>query len=135
MAAVKINGVEMAGIEMADGFLRALRLPAPLKDYISNTSALEHGKRYINGVTPKLNERSVTLGFYVKGATRGEFDANLEAFYRVLYNGDVSIQVPSRSNDIYHLKYINAAEYAQNRAGTFATLSVKFNEPNPANRS
>lgn len=147
-----INGSPMNGIEMGKGFMDAIGGAAPKKDYVTNNNALRDGVQYCDGsgdndygngdgyqppqtdrFTPKLDERQVTLNFYIKGKTQEEFEQNKEAFFAVLYNGSVDFSIPSRRPDTYYrMKYKNGASYDENRSGTFCQFSAKFVEYNPA---
>lgn len=127
---MKINGVDARsmGIMMGDGFLDALDLPAPLKDYVTNDSALRHGKQVLP-ITPKIADRDVTLTFNIEGATVEEFNARKKAFISILQAGDLKIEV---LGVMYNFKYIRAQSYAMNRQRTFCSMAVKLNEPNPS---
>lgn len=59
----------------------------------------------------------------------------LQQFYRTTKRGKMDISVPLISADIYHLTYIgNSGSYMMSADLTTSQLTVKFNEPNPANR-
>ena len=137
MADLLINGVDAYqtwGVTMGDGFMSALRSSAPLKEYVKNDCALMDGVQYCSE-NPKINERELVLQFRIEGSTPSEYDANYDAFMRVLQAGDVTIQVPSRTDKIYRLKYTgNSITYAENIQGTFGKHSAKFKEPNPTDR-
>lgn len=136
-AALKINGDVMNGIEIGKGFMSAIGGSAPLKEYVTNSNSLHDGVQYADGAgfTPKLNERRVTLNFYISGKTVEEYEANKAAFFAELYKGSVDLSVPSRSANIYHLKYLDGVSYSESRNGCFSQYSAKFVEPNPANRA
>lgn len=143
-AALQINGQVMNGIEMGDGFMDAIGAPAPKKDYITNSNELAHGVQYDDndGVNfyPKLDERQLTLPFYISGATQQEYEANKAAFFAVLYRGSVTLSVPSRPDGngntiFYHLKYKSGVSYAETRNGCFSAFSAKFTEPDPTDRT
>ncbi len=133
-----INGLDAYqqwGVRMGDGFMGALRAGAPMKEYITNSSALKHGVDYC-AVTPKLDERDLTLAFTIEGDTASEYETHYDSFLTVLQAGDVTVQVPSRSSKVYHLKYTGKQiTYAESIDGTFSKMSAKFKEPNPTNRT
>ena len=122
------------GVRMGDGFLDALGASVPIKDFIENKSRLEHGKRVIT-TNPKLDERELTLIFTVEGDSQSDYQAKKAAFYKELYKGEVTIQVADGSNDVYHLIYKKSVSYGQSVDRTFGKISVKFDEPNPSNRT
>ena len=132
---MKINGVDARtlGIRMGEGFLNAIVAPAPMKEFIENNSRLEHGKQMIYA-NPRLADREVTLSFIVSGTDEHEFQANLRAFETILYAGLVELYVQP-TGCTYRLTYQRSQSYAQNLGRTSCNVSVKFNEPNPANRA
>ena len=122
------------GVNMGKGFLDALDEPAGLKGYITNDSKLKDGVDYCD-MTPKVNERQVTLTFTITVANQDDYRIKRKAFLNELYNGNVSLKIPSMSEDVYHLKYKDSTgAYAQNLERTFCKIGVKFIEPNPENR-
>lgn len=133
-----INGSDayrMYGVRMGDGFLDALGTPAPMKEYVENSSPLEHGKR-ISVVEPKVDSREMTLEFTVKGKTREDYRAKKKAFFDCLYQGAITLCVPSDSEDVYKLVYRgNSPSYGQSLDRTFCRVAVKFEEPNPMDRT
>lgn len=137
MADLLINGrnaLNEWGVRMGDGFLDTLNSYYPLKDYIINNDRLRDGVQYAN-ITPKVNERSLTLNFTMEGRDAADFNAKNKSFIEVMRGGDVSIQVPNDGTDVYHLKYTGKSyTFARNTERTFAKLGLAFIEPNPTNR-
>lgn len=122
------------GISMGEGFLNVLEEPAPLKEYVTNSSRLEHGVQYSKTV-PKTDERSLVLNFIIDGVNSNDFIAKRKNFYSILYNGDIDICVPVNGESIYHLKYTGkSVTYSQNIERTSCKIAVKFQEPNVMNR-
>lgn len=120
---------------MGDGFLDVIGASAPMKDFIENKSRLEHGKRVIIN-NPKVDEREITLSFTIEGNSQSDYQAKKKAFFGELYKGAVDIKIPANSSEIYHLIYTGkSVTYAQSLDRTFGKVSMKFSEPNPANRS
>lgn len=123
------------GVRMGDNFLDAIGASAPMKEFIENKSRLEHGKRVIIN-NPKLDEREITLSFTIEGSSQSDYQAKKKAFFEELYKGAVDIQIPANSDDVYHLNYLGKSiTYAQTTNRTFGRISMKFCEPNPANRT
>lgn len=123
------------GVRMGDNFLDVLGASSPMKEFIENKSRLEHGKRVIIN-NPKLDEREITLAFTIEGNSQSDYQAKKKAFFDELYKGKVDIQVPANGSEIYHLIYLGKSiTYAQSLDRTFAKCSMKFNEPNPVNRT
>lgn len=123
------------GVRMGDEFLDIIGASASMKEFIENKSRLEHGKRVIVN-NPKLDERDITLSFTIEGNSQSDYQAKKKAFFDELYKGTVDIQVPANSSEIYHLIYLGKSiTYAQSLNRTFGKCSMKFCEPNPANRT
>ena len=128
MADLLINGSVVAGVTMGEKFMSNLRNSASLKEWVSNNNRLRDGVQYCSAV-PKTEERTLTLQFRIKGTSAVDYTSN------ILYAGDVSISVPLRSSEVFHLKYISdSGTYGETRDGTFGYISVKFKEPNVKNR-
>lgn len=134
MADLLINGSVVAGVTMGEKFMSNLRNSASLKEWVSNNNRLRDGVQYCSAV-PKTEERTLTLQFRIKGTSAVDYTSKLQGFYNILYAGDVSISVPLRSSEVFHLKYISdSGTYGETRDGTFGYISVKFKEPNVKNR-
>ncbi|GEM_PF-4946358 len=127
-ADLHINGAPMDGIEMGDGFMNAIGGSVPMKKYVKNDNEFLDGVQYDEA--PHLDERTVTLSFYISGDSIEDFEQNKAAFYA----GSIEFAVPSRSAAVYRMKYIDGAQYGQSRNGCFARFQAKFIEPNPADR-
>lgn len=129
------NAYTTWGVRMGDKFLDTIGASSPMKEFIENKSRLEHGKRVIVN-NPKLDERDITLSFTIEGNSQSDYQAKKKAFFDELYKGTVDIQVPANSSEIYHLIYLGKSiTYAQSLDRTFGKISMKFNEPNPSNRT
>lgn len=123
------------GVAMGENFLQELLKPGALKELVQNADRSKHGKQVIYDSEPRLETRDVTLQFNIEGETPEEYMAHFSHFTALLRKGEVRLSVPGVSGDIYHLTYLNAANFALSANRNFSTLAVKFNEPNPANRA
>lgn len=121
------------GVSMGDGFLNEIMSFPPIKSFIENKSRLEDGKQLIYNA-PKYDERDITLTFYIEGDTQEEYIQNYSLFQAELKKGLIEIKIPAVNDLVYKLTYLNSQSYAMNRSRTFSKFSVKFNEPNPADR-
>lgn len=129
------NDAYEMGIAMGAGFLAILLTPPNLKDFVENDDPQKDGKQVIYPVTPKVAARDLTLTFVIFGATERDHAVKYNAFVELLKKGKIDIQVPTISEDIYHLTYMgNSGSYMMSADRTTSQLTVKFNEPNPANR-
>lgn len=137
MAELLINGKDAYkawGVRMGDNFLDTLNSYDALKEYITNNDRTKDGVQYV-GIS-KVNERSLTLNFTMEGSSSGDFTAKNKAFKEVMRGGNVAIQVPSDSPDVYHLKYTGKnCTFARNTERTFAKIGLAFIEPNPTDRT
>mgnify|MGYP006955733355 CR=1 FL=1 len=137
MSDLIINGkdaCQMWGVKMGDDFIDSIFAPAPLKELIENKSRAQHGKQVIYN-NLKMDERDVTLTFTLEGNSPADYMAKYKAFQAELAKGKVEVKVPVLGGEVYKLTYQRSASFAMNLARTFSKISVKFNEPNPADRS
>ena len=121
------------GVNMGDGFIENILLPAGNKDYIENESRNEHGKRVLY-TNAKLSDRDVTLTFNIHGSSRSDYLQKYNSFVEELQKGKVVINVPVL-NKKFTLSYQKSTSFAIGTSMTNSKLSVKFNEPNPSERS
>lgn len=136
MSELTINGKDALtefGVCMGDGFLDAIFVPVPTKAFIENKSRLQDGKQVIYN-SPKADERDVTLTFNLEGLSPEDYLERCKKFKVELSKGLVVIDVPVLG-ETYRLTYQKSNTFAMNTCRTFAKISVKFNEPNPKNRS
>lgn len=131
-----INGTDASThkVFMGKDFLNKLLAPCEMKSYITNDSALEHGRRYIAD-SPKMDERSITLTFNIHGDTKKEYLENKDWLLRLFYAGGVTIRLPSVSNEIYKLLYTGKSiSYNQDVLMLNGTITAGFVEYNPSDR-
>ena len=134
MAKLLINDIDADtfGVRMGDGFLDALALPAALKEHLTNDVRTENGTQIV--FNKAVKDRDLTLQFVVEGESPEHTTMLVNGFVNLLMQGETIIQVPSDGNVIYHLYYTSSTSYGRSLDRKTARLSVKFNEPNPANR-
>ena len=121
------------GVRMGDNFLGSLLQPPPLKDLIENKSRQNNGKD-VNFNNIRIDERDVTLVFTIQGNSQEDYISKHKAFLEEITKGLITVNVPALGNEVYHIYYLRSTSFALNISRTFSKLSVKFNEPNPANR-
>lgn len=127
---------ETFGVRMGDGFLDALTEPLTLKENIENESRLEHGKRVIVDDNPKVASREILLDFTVTGKSPEDFLSKKNGFLALMYKGKITLEVPQANTEVYHLIYRSkGTDYGMNAQRTFCHMMLKFEEPNPANRT
>jgi len=121
------------GIGMDSSGLSALMTPAPVKDFVSNESRLEHGRQYIT-THPRLKERELTLRLSLYAPTVSLFYSRYASFCKdVLATGIVNISTKYQEGVVYHCLYQSCAQYTQYR-GKVARFSLRLVEPNPTDR-
>lgn len=136
---VTINGTRLSdmGVSLERGSYAALLLPAPLKNFVENDDPTKDGTQVITEMTTgesvaKIRERDVTLTFLIAGKSMYDFLEKYTAFISLLHKGAVTMYVPD-TGLYYHLIYSNSTKF-DNYLLNACRLSVKFREPNPANR-
>lgn len=122
------------GVGLEDGSLAELMAPLALKAPVVNESRLENGKRYIVEDSPKVDERVVTLVFYLIAGNVSEYITNYRAFISTLAGGNITLRTAHEPTVYYHLIYGSSTQFRQFFGG-LAKIAVKFIEPNPANRT
>lgn len=129
------------GITLAETSVTALMTPPPVKSYISNKSALSHGKQVLtdSGNIPKIDERDVQLVFGLQAKTLAQFLMRYNSFCNELKKGAITLLLHIWEGDsyikiTYNLIYVSCSQYSEynGRLGRFA---LKLNEPNPENRT
>lgn len=121
------------GVNMGDGFIENILIPAGNKSYIENESRLEHGKRVLYN-NAKIQDRDVTLTFNIHGNSQADYLNKYDLFVEELHKGKVIIEIPAL-NKKFTLSYQKSTSFALSSSRTSSKLSVKFNEPNPTLRA
>lgn len=136
-----INGVDAFvrwGVSLNQDGLSALMTPAPCKEYISNSSRLEHGVRYVDADKPqtvKIDERQINITINLIASTEEQFFARYAAFCtEVLETGVLEIRTSFQPTTLYRCKYNSCTQFSQFMRG-IAQFSLRLTEPNPKNRS
>ena len=133
-----INGSDAyaKGIAMGDDFLGNILSPSSLKSFVENDDPTKNGKEVIYPQTPKLASRDLTLTFTIFGNTATEHLTNYKNFIALLQKGEISLSIPALGTEVYHLTYVGDSGSNMIEADRLASrLTVKFNEPNPADRA
>lgn len=132
-----INGKdiwETWGAMFCKGTYERLLKPPAMKEYIKNSSRLEHGVRMIaNSATSRTDEREVSIQFIIEGGSSTEYLSRLTSFLSELQGGAIELRVP-RLSTIYKLVYTDSSSYGDygTKMGKF---TVKFIEPNIKDRT
>lgn len=128
MAELLINGKDAIsiGVRMGEGFINELRNFYPMKEYVTNESRLENGRRIIYG-QGKKDYREVSLIFTVEADNPDIFSRNLQSFEDILYGERVQIEVPQRGLKRI-LTYRKSTNFAGSYDNTFCKVMVRFTE-------
>lgn len=121
------------GVFLEDGALSALMTPAPLKSFIENSVAGEHGKQ-IFAQNPKVDERTISMAVCIKADTETQFMIRYKAFVTELQSGILEIKTKYEPDVVYRCTYLSCQQFSQfvRRLGKFV---LRLSEPNPMNRS
>ncbi len=120
------------GISMDDTSLSALMTPAPNKEFIENTSRLNHGKSVIINAAKK-DERNLTLQLNLTAPDKDLFFARYESFCRELDSGVLEIRTKYQPAILYRTIYLSCSQFCQFMQG-IGKFVLKLNEPDPTNR-
>lgn len=125
------------GVNMGTGFVSALWTPVQLKSYITNEVREENGTRYLAQSNYWKAEREVSLQFVIVGSSTSDFITKRDAFLAEISGGAVTIAVPALStNNVFTLWYTGkSCSLDLNTKRTAGKFTLKFTEPNPANRT
>ena len=138
---MKINNTTLAGVKMGDGFKDELYAPIELKEFVSNESRLEHGRRVVTADTggnslARYASRTISLEFRITGSSISEFLTNRNALYTELYKGAVKLEVPELGSEVFNLIYLGkSSTYSTGLSRMACRVKVSFEEPNPSQRS
>lgn len=129
------------GVTLAETSLTALMTPAPLKSYITNESALSHGKQVLtdSGNIPKVDARDVQLVFAIRASSLAKFLTQYYSFCEELKKGALDLTLHIWEGDsyiktTYYLNYVSCSQFSEYN-GRLGRFVLKLNEPNPANRT
>lgn len=121
---------------LAEGALINLMKPVPVKAPLENKSLADNGKEVIvNDEFPLLlDERDVTLEIIIKADTQEDMLMYWKRMMSIIQSGIVTLKTTLEPDVIYHLVYKDCTQLRTYFRG-IAKFQIKFNEPNPANRT
>lgn len=121
------------GISMDNTSLSSLMTPPSLKEFIEDTSRLEHGKR-VDTSNPKINERNVTLQINLTARDKDDFFSRYISFCEELATGVLEIRTKYQPTVLYRMTYISCSQFSQFMQG-IGKFTLRLNEPDPSNRN
>ena len=129
-----MNDATLAGVRMGNGFKDELYAPLELKEFVSNESRLENGKRVIVR-NPVKAGRTLSLEFCIVGSSESDLETKKNAMLAELYKGEVKLEVPEISEDVFHLIYTGkSGTYSSGLSNMACKIKVNFEEPDPSVR-
>ena len=131
-----INNVDIwttYGASLVDSSYENLLLPAPPKELTENKSPLTNGKTVIMPATRKVDEKDVQVSIDITGTSRTNYLSNYSALLTAL-SGAVAFKVVSLMT-IYNFTVKSYVSLSAAVGLTSSILVIRFNEPNPANRT
>lgn len=136
---VKINGLDLWDNfkgNLIKGAYKELRGGFTAKDYVTNESRLETGKRVvmIDDSEQKFKSRGLTISFLVEGKSRTEVLDNSDNLVRCLSRGLIKFDVP-RVGYQFNLIFREVSDITDYAKENFRILKIKFEEPDPSNRT
>lgn len=138
---LRINGKDAYttwGVYLLDGGVSALMTPPSAKPLVTNKSRLQHGKR-VTRTNPggssltRVEDRDVSLPFGLSADNRTQLNTRHEAFIAELQAGEVELEVAELPSVVYHLDFVSCTSFGQ--YATLAKYVIRFNEPNPKDRT
>lgn len=116
------------GVFLEDGSENALRLPAPMKPFISINAASQHGEQVKPNKRVDKKQFSLTFCF----SWEVDYNTKYDLFVSELEKVNIALKVPMLGK-IYNLIYVDSRNYESIlHAGK---IVVNFIEPNPKNRT
>ena len=137
---IKINGTDISafGLKPLDGTLDNLMKPAEMKSLVYNENTAIDGSLAMTR-NRKVKRRDVTLLFIISRASLLELTDAIDALVSMLAAGKNNSGVnEGRVEELdrtFRLVYSSVDKYSNFGIDGKATLSIKFVEPNPKNRS
>ena len=127
-----IDAYAQWGVSLDKEGLSQLMAPPPLKEYITNQSALENGVRVVG--IPKVGSRELTLGMNISANTESIFLSRYTSFCSTLRLGTVSIITSFQPTVLYRFHFISCTQFAEYRLGV-GKFMLRLSEFDPTSRS
>lgn len=129
------------GIILTETSVTNLMAFPPLKSYITNESALSHGKQVLTdgGNLPKIDARDVQVVFGLHAKSLARFIMQYRSFCGEMKKGSFTLTLHVWEGDTFYketfnLLYLSCGQYSEYN-GRLGKFTLKLNEPNPANRT
>lgn len=132
-ATINDKNLSTFGAYLCTGAIEALLTPAPIKKPIENDSPIADGKDIVMGERAYIDERSVSISLFVNGSSQTDYLKKYEALVAELQKGTVVLSVPALGKT-FRLLYDGCSKYGDYGL-TRGKFTIKFREPNPADRA
>lgn len=126
------NAYTTWGIRLEKGAIASLMTPAPMKEYISNSSRTVHGSQILPS-SAKMNQRDITVQFCLSASSESDYMTKYTAFASVLASGRLVIYEKKHTNKYYRCFYVSCSAYQHNING-LSKFTLKLIEPDPSDR-
>lgn len=127
------NAYSTWGIHMNDTALSTLMTPPPCKSFVSNSYRSKDGTRMVIA-NPKVDERDMTLTFYLSAPDEKTFLTRYASFCKELAIGSLIIRTEFQPAVYYRCVYTSCTQFSEfNRQ--LASFALKLTEPDPTNRA
>lgn len=139
---LRLNGKDAFatyGLFMTAAGLSALRAPRTPKEPIAGECRLEHGRRVImpvdvDGTGQLFGSREFGMEVCMSSRTAAEHEVRRDRLERDLAAGWVEVTTVHSPGTVYRCRYAGTSSYTE-YGGRAARFVLKFEEPNPADRS
>ena len=124
------------GVIPQGDFLKQLEKAAPAKDVVWNKNSQTNGKE-VASTSLYLDEKKLTLSFALQASTRASYATRYTGFLAAVMTYsvfDMSVTTSDGKKTTYHFTYEDMSSH-KGFNGRWAEFTMKFNEPNPANRT
>lgn len=136
MGKITINGRPKAGdkfeLHLDNGGRETLRMPAPLKEYLTNDNPTENGQD-VAVSAPKVAARTFTLPLIIKADDRATYDAAFDVVCAELEKGVLNVKETDRAGVVFRCGFQSCTQYSRFNGRT-AKFALKLIEFNPKNR-
>ncbi len=134
-----INGLDTYntwGVILAESSVEQFIAPPPLKEYITNESALENGVQVLTttAALPKVAARNLTVEVNIIAANNSDLRTKLASFITALKGGVLTIQLTNHTADYFHCLYQSCTQFSDYN-GRVAKFALRLIEPDPTNRT
>lgn len=139
---MSLNGQDIRawGLTPLDGTINTLFKPAPMKALVTNENAYLHGSQVLSQKTVRrYKKQDLSLLFYIRTPSLTDLHTRLQDLVKALVEGidgtGINTLTIPEIETTYRLIYEDIDKYNRVDFSGKATISIKFTEPNPNNRT